>query len=236
MGMTDEEFEALVYRLEARAAEEPVAYRLRVLAWAALAYAYVGGVLMLALGLAALLVGALFLAGRGHGALLELVVKAGLPLGTLAFAILRALWVRMDPPQGIALSAAEHPELFAAIERIRRHMQAPRAHRVLLTHDYNAAVVQHPRLGVLGWPRNFLILGLPLLQALSREQLEAVLAHEYGHLSGSHGKLGGWIYRTSVTIERLYRKMEAERHWASFVFLPFFRWYWPRFNASSFVQ
>lgn len=234
--MTHEEFEALVRKLEAKAALRPRAYRLRVLAMAALGYGYVFGMLLLAIGLAIALVWAVLMAGRTHGALVKVVVKLDWALGALAVAIVRALWVRMDPPQGIPLARGEYPELFATIERVRRHMRAPRAHRVILTDDFNAAVVQQPRLGVLGWQRNHLILGLPLMQALSREQFDAVLAHEYGHLSGSHGKLGGWIYRTNVTVQRLTEKMESERHWASFVFRPFFHWYWPRLDATSFVQ
>jgi Zn-dependent protease with chaperone function len=236
VSITHEQYEALVRRLEQTAQKSPGAYRLRVVAWAALAYAYVAGVLLLAVGLVAALVAALVMAGRTNAGLLKLVAKGGWALGALAVAIVRALWVRLDPPQGIDLAPADHPELFATIERVRRHLRAPRAHRVLLTDDFNAAVVQLPRLGVLGWQHNTLKLGLPLLQALSRRQFEAVLAHEYGHLSGSHGRLGAWIYRSSVTIGRLYEKMESERHWASFVFLPFFRWFWPRFSATSFVQ
>jgi Zn-dependent protease with chaperone function len=234
--MTREDFEALVRRLEVAAAARPRAYRLRVLALIALGYAYVFGALLLAIGLVVALGFAASQAGRAHGALLRLVAKLGWALAAVAVAIARALWVRFDAPQGIPLARGEHPELFAAIERVRRHMRAPRAHRVVLSDDFNAGVVQQPRLGVLGWQRNHLVLGLPLLQALSREQFEAVLAHEYGHLSGSHGKLGGWIYRTNVTIQRLAAKMESERHWASFVFLPFFRWFYPLLHATSFVQ
>ncbi len=230
--MTHEEFETLVRSLEAKAARNPRAYRLRVLATAALGHAYVLGMLLLAMALVMALVAGVGMAGRTHGALVKLVAKLGWALGALAVAIVRALCVTMDAPQGLVLAPNEHPELFAAIERVRQHL---RAHRVILTTDFNAAVVQQPRLGVLGWHRNHLVLGLPLLQALSREQFEAVLAHELGHLSGSHGKLGGWVYRTSVTLHRLTEKMESERHWASFVFLPFFQWFRPLLDATSFA-
>jgi hypothetical protein len=33
--------------------------------------------------------------------------------------------------------------------------------------DFNAAVVQAPRLGLFGWYRNYLLIGLPLAKALT---------------------------------------------------------------------
>jgi len=73
----------------------------------------------------------------------------------------------------------------------------------LITDDFNAAVVQIPRLGLLGWYRNTLLIGLPLMKALTRQQLAAVLAHEFGHLAGGHGRLGNWVYRLRFGWARL---------------------------------
>jgi Zn-dependent protease with chaperone function len=125
--------------------------------------------------------------------------------------------------------------LFAAIERARRHVRAPRVHRVLVVDEFNASVCQVPRLGVLGWQKNFLLLGLPLLHALSPGQFQAVLAHEFGHLAGAHSRLGGWIYRVRAGWSRIAERMEQQKHWGSFLFLRFFRWYAPWFAAWSFV-
>jgi hypothetical protein len=57
--------------------------------------------------------------------------------------------------------------------------RTPRFHHVLVTDDFNAAVVQAPRLGLFGWYRNYLLIGLPLAKALTVEQFKAVLAHEF---------------------------------------------------------
>lgn len=59
--------------------------------------------------------------------------------------------------------------------------------------------MQHARLGVLGWHVNYLILGLPLMQAVSPEQFRAIVAHELGHLSRNHSRFAGWIYRVRLT-------------------------------------
>jgi hypothetical protein len=68
------------------------------------------------------------------------------------------------------------------IEELRARLRAPRVHRVLVTGDFNAAVVRVPRLALLGWYRNHLLIGLPLAKALTPEQFRAVLAHELAHL------------------------------------------------------
>ncbi|HEX2494458.1 MAG TPA: M48 family metallopeptidase [Steroidobacter sp.] len=116
--------------------------------------------------------------------------------------------------------------------------RAPRAHKVLITNDFNAAVVQHARLGVFGWPRNHLILGLPMMHALTLQEFRAIVAHEFGHLSGAHGKFGAWIYRLRAGWARLASSLEREQ-WGKFyksLFVRFFNWYAPAFAAYSFVQ
>ncbi|HVH18197.1 MAG TPA: M48 family metalloprotease [Myxococcota bacterium] len=232
--MTDRAFEQLVARLEEYARKHPTAYRLRVGALALLGYAYVLIVGVGALALAALLVVGVVASGKASIWLIKLG-KLGFGLVALVLAVARALWVRLQAPSGIVLESAAYPELFGRIEEIRTRVGAPRAHVVLLTDEFNAGVTQVPRLGVFGWQKNYLLLGLPLLRALSLEQFDAVLAHEFGHLSGSHGRLGGWIYRARTTWARIHETMEREKHWASFVFLPFMRWYASYFQAYSFV-
>ena len=79
------------------------------------------------------------------------------------------------------------PTLFAALDGMRQQLKGPRFHHVLLVGDLNAGVIQRPRLGVFGWPSNYLLLGLPLLEALSPQEALAVVAHEYGHLACARG-------------------------------------------------
>ena len=38
-----------------------------------------------------------------------------------------------------------------------------------------------------------------MMMMLDRRRLLSVLAHEYGHLRGNHGKLSAWIYRTRLS-------------------------------------
>lgn len=230
--MDNAQFRDLVARLEKRAANHPGAYRAEVSGLAALGYVYVLGVLAVLVGMLVLLI-VLAAQVRGGGGL---VGKLALPVVLVLYAIVRALWVRIPPPEGIALTRSAAPVLFDALDGISRALAAPRFHNVLLTDDYNASVVQVPRLGVFGWQRNYLIVGLPLMQALSPDQFRAVLAHEMGHLSGNHSRFRGWIYRVRRTWGTMLGRFEAQGSGlGQLLFTRFLRWYAPFFNAYSFV-
>lgn len=230
-GLTDQEFEALVARLERSAAAAPRSYRLLVVAFGMFGYAYVGVVLLTVVA-AAIWIGWAALEGRGR---VDRIVPVLFALGALVVLIGRALRVRIDPPAEPAVTASELPTLFRAIEEVGRAVGAPPLYSVHLCGDFNASVQQRPRFGVLGGTRNHLRIGLPLLQSLSKDQFLAVLAHEFGHLSGAHGKIGAWVYRVRRSWSVIANELARQEHWGSFLFLPFFRWYAPTYAAWSFV-
>jgi len=228
--MRQEEFDRLVGRLEGFAASHPRLYKVKTGLLALTGYAYIVGVLAVVAALLAVLAVA---AAKGRS--YYVVFKVGVPLLVLAGVILRSLWVRLLPPAGIPLRREEAGRLIDAVETIRRAVKGPRVHEILLTDEFNAAVVQVPRLGIFGWQKNYLTVGLPLMHALSPAQFEAVLAHEIGHLSGAHGRFGAWIYRIRKTWDRLAEALIREERWGAFFFNRFFRWYAPYFSAYSFV-
>ncbi|WP_035558764.1 M48 family metallopeptidase [Hymenobacter sp. IS2118] len=224
--MTREAFVARLEHLHPLAQANPQAYRWRVRGWALLGY---GFILLLLLGTVGIMLGLLALLVFGKA--IVVLLKVGLLVGFFAWKIIRSLWVKFDLPQGRALTPAEAAPLFAALHEQSRALAAPPVHRVLLTTDFNASIVQLPRLGVLGWPRNYLMVGLPLLQALSPEQAAAVVAHELGHLRGGHGRFSAWVYRVSQSWEQLLGQLES--HGAGTWLSKFANWYVPRFNAWS---
>ncbi|TRW18275.1 M48 family metallopeptidase [Glacieibacterium frigidum] len=229
--LVEPRFAPLVARLEVEAAANPDRYRRRVFAAALLGYVVLFGVVALLLGgIVALIV--LAFAAESGGAIAG-AVKIGLVLGIPALIILRALWFRIDPPLGTPITADDAPALFASIEHIRAATGGPSLHAVLITDDFNAAIVQQPRFGMFGGHRNYLMLGLPLLQALDTPAVEAVIAHEFGHLANADGKLGTWIYRVRTTWARLAQSLDGGAVTA--VLRRFFNWYGPWFGAWSFV-
>ena len=199
---------------------------LPVLLLALLGYAVLGATLVL-LGVVFVLLFKLLVTGR----LTVVVLKIGLFLAPLGWFILRALWVRIEPPTGRPLLPTEAPLLFALVERVREALRAPRVDTVLLTDDLNAGVARVPWFGLAGPGRTYLVLGLPLLQAVTEPQLGAILAHEFGHVSGKHTRFGAWVYRTRLTWARLAAQIQHAHVGAPL--RAFVNWFYPRFDAAS---
>jgi Zn-dependent protease with chaperone function len=192
------DFDALIRRLEASSHRSPRLYRVKVGLLGALGYVYIAGILAFLAGIIVLLG---VLAIKAHGG--ALAVKGMVPAVVLAWAVIRALWVRIPDASGLAITPERAPGLFAAIERVRAALDGPKFRRVLLYGEFNAGVTQRPRWGIIGPNVNDLLVGLPLLQALSPGEFEAVLAHEMGHVSRQHGRFGHWVYRVRGTWSRL---------------------------------
>src|SRR6187200_98504 len=138
--MNQEAYENFVARIELAADRNPVLYRLRLSGMAVLGYAYVALVL-------SVLIAALVLLGWMiiHHAGAAIAAKLGILIIPLVWAVVTAMFVRLAPPQGREITASEAPELFRLIEETRVQAGAPRAHTVLITEEFNAAVVQHAR-------------------------------------------------------------------------------------------
>lgn len=225
--MNTQQFETLVEKLEHQALEKPERYKLKVFLLALLGNVYVGVVLSLLIGLLSVSIALLM-------ALKFVALKLIVPIGFFLWTILKALWLKMEPPEGIEITEHQAPELFAMIHELQHRLNAPRFHHVLITDEFNAGVIQTPRLGIFGWPRNYLQIGLPLMKVLSIEQFKAVLAHEFGHLAKGHGRMSNWIYYQRLRWSRLLTTLESNESKGSFLFKPFLNWFSPYFNAYSF--
>lgn len=243
--MTEQKFATLVRRLERYAREQPRAYQAHVGLLAALGYVYIFGVILLLLALiVALVAGAIGLIvavathpGGGAGAvgLFKLLIPLGLGLIAVVGAVARSFRVHFPAPEGFALDHRTAPRLYAALDQICATLKAPRFDHVLVDDDFNAGVMQKPRFGLFGGQVNYLVLGLPYMEAVTPEQFRATLAHEIGHLSRNHSRFSGWIYRVRQTWNQMLTSLLREQQGGLSLFLPFFRWYSPYFAAYSFV-
>ncbi|NLE60821.1 MAG: M48 family metalloprotease [Planctomycetes bacterium] len=121
----------------------------------------------------------------------------------LAAAILRTFWVSIPVPEGQALAENEARPLRSLVDEVRRSVDGPPIHRIHIVVQLNASVAQRPRFGIWGPRTNYLIIGLPMLIAVTPEQLRAVVAHELGHLRGGGGTFRSWLYRVNQTWETL---------------------------------
>lgn len=240
--MDVDRFKQLVSRLETESAAAPGAYRAKVAALAllgfgilALLFASVGLGLVVLAGIAV----ALLFSGGGAIILLlklgKLLIFLAIPLWYLVKSGVQALFIRLPAPQGREITRQDAPQLFAALDRMRTQMKGPRFHHVLVVDGVNAAVSQRPAFGLVGWPRNYLLLGLPLLESMPPEEALAVVAHEYGHLAGSHGRFSAFIYRLRHTWGTVQAYTDHIQGWLGKLVAPLIRWYAPYFNAYTFV-
>jgi Zn-dependent protease with chaperone function len=228
--MNYDERAAIVQRLTAASFASPALYRARVLFWIAFGYVLVGTLLLLALLSSVGIVAALVVSKN-----IFVLKFAILPI-VFAFMLLRALFVRIDPPQGRVLRRREAPKLFAMIEEIRKRAGVGALHDVQLVGDMNAAIVETPRFGGLfGWRRHLLI-GLPLLLTHSTAEMRAILAHELGHLSGKHGRIGAWSWRVRETWSRVLGSLDARSGVVTRVLRRLFHWYGDHLMATTLVQ
>src|SRR5687767_434104 len=151
--------------------------------------------------------------GRVHIKLAAVCLGAG-------GAILWALVPRADrfEPPGPQLTPATAPRLFALVEKVARDTSQRPPEEVYLLNDVNAWVSH--RGGVMGFgSKRVMGVGLPLLDNLSPKEIEAVIAHEFGHYCSGDVALGPWIYKTRAAIARTLAGVKET------IFEAPFRWY-----------
>ncbi|RTL37675.1 MAG: TonB family protein [Candidatus Melainabacteria bacterium] len=155
-----------------------------------------------------------------------LVISAGL--------MLKALFVRFPEPEGLLIDQTFAPRLSEIIEELRSKTGCPKIHQVQLTGEFNCGIVQVPKLGILGFHKNILRLGLPILDSVTVDEFKSVLAHEMGHLSKKHGVIACWIYQVQKSWDQLFEVLQASEESVGRLPLQLFaRWYDPLFAKYS---
>ncbi len=229
--MTIQEFETLVNKLEKQASANPKLYRFKVILLTGLGFGYVALFLSLFLFLMAISITMIADGNFTFGN-----VKVLLLTGTLSFFIIKALIVKMEMPEGYYLQREEAPKLFEMIDSLRLKLNTQPIDEIVLDSELNASVAQISSYGFIGKKRNVLVIGIPLLSTLSREQFTAVLAHELAHISNSDTAMGARIYRLRMSWGRLMHSLEENEQFGTFIFRKFFQWYYPRFDAYTFAM
>jgi len=153
-------------------------------------------------------------------------------LGVVAF-----FWWAMRPfheTPGTPVSRDQAPGLFEDVEQLAEQIGAPRIDEIRLADDFNASAMNAPVRWQPWRKRRVLMLGVPLLALTDVATAKSVIAHELGHFSHRHGRLGHWVYRAreawvSYAGEPLDSVSLYERGAAFFA-----QWFAPRFSKLAF--
>ena len=138
--------------------------------------------------------------------------------------ILYSLFPRYDKfvPPGLLLNPQKHPALFAKIREIANATGQKMPKEVYLVPAINAAVTQRGGIAGVG-SRRVMLLGLPALQLFSIPELQAVLAHEFGHFYAKDTLAGPWVNNSRRAIARVAENMPSR--WLLSIVKAAFRWY-----------
>ncbi|MDO4628440.1 MAG: M48 family metalloprotease [Planctomycetia bacterium] len=91
------------------------------------------------------------------------------------------------------LERKKFPEVYKKVDEIAKKIKSRKIHAIYIDNNFNACAVS--RFSMTPFRRNYLILGYPLLCALSERGLSGCLAHEMGHISYHHSFISGIFYR-----------------------------------------
>ncbi|HEX8614276.1 MAG TPA: M48 family metallopeptidase [Telluria sp.] len=148
-------------------------------------------------------------AGSDLGFFAYLMAACSLFIGVL---MLKAIFsVRNAKYDGLhEVTAHDQPRLFAYLFELADAAGAPRPHKVFLSATVNAAVFYDLSLFNLIFPsKKNLEIGLPLVNTLSRGELRAVLAHEFGHFAQRSMAVGRWVYVAQQIASHMVTRRDA---------------------------
>jgi len=105
------------------------------------------------------------------------------------------------------------PKLFQMIDEIVKEAGTDFPKKVYLAYDVNASVFYDSSFWSMFLPiKKNLIIGVGLVNACTKQELKAILAHEFGHFSQRSMKVGSYVYNVNQIIFNLVNEDESYRN------------------------
>ena len=102
--------------------------------------------------------------------------------------------LRFSLPSGLELTEAGFPRLFELLHELYEIYGEPRIDRVILRDRFDIRLIKTPRNGFAFSTTRTLVIGLPVLLAMSPLDVHVLLARRVGQLAGKHHRMNGWLY------------------------------------------
>ncbi|MBD8083919.1 M48 family metalloprotease [Chryseobacterium caseinilyticum] len=104
------------------------------------------------------------------------------------------------------------PELFKMIDEIVKEAGTNSPKKVYLSHEVNASVFYDSSFWSMFLPiQKNLTIGMGLVNTTTKQELKAILAHEFGHFSQRSMKVGSYVYNVNQIIFNLVNDDESYR-------------------------
>ncbi|MES2837566.1 MAG: M48 family metallopeptidase [Bacteroidota bacterium] len=108
---------------------------------------------------------------------------------------------KTDRSHLVEINESQHPKLFKTINDIVLEVGTSFPMRVYISAEVNAAVFYDSSFWSMFFPvKKNLIIGLGLVNTATKEELKAILAHEFGHFSQKTMKVGSYVYNVNQVI------------------------------------
>jgi Zn-dependent protease with chaperone function len=107
----------------------------------------------------------------------------------------------------------DEPELFRMIDEIVREAGTNAPKKVYLSYDVNASVFYDSSFWSMFLPiQKNLTIGMGLINTTTKQELKAILSHEFGHFSQRSMKVGSYVYNVNQIIFNLVNDDESYRN------------------------
>jgi Zn-dependent protease with chaperone function len=107
----------------------------------------------------------------------------------------------VDRSHLVEIKRDDEPKLFAMIDEIVKEVGTSFPKKVYLSADVNAAVFYDSSFWSMFLPiQKNLQIGIGLVNTVTRDELKAILSHEFGHFSQRTMKVGSFVYNVNLII------------------------------------
>ncbi len=162
-----------------------------------------------------------------------------LTVGALTACMAVCVWITIDlvrtrirTPGGQPLSRERYPELWAKLDQLAVEYNAKPIDQVRLNNRFDLEIERTPTSGLPAQHTHSLLIGLPLLQAVSADHLSVLLARKISMLPRLTNWPTGWLYHLRSSWHRYSKDFQG---WTpgKLVMTAWFSWYAPLYIRYS---